>query len=230
MRQIDTPQEAERYMRDVLMMDAHEYGFQIFSRAYDLEEDKMSSKAMVLADYAGFCLLVDKDGEPDSEFMKWARKTEGLQVEGGSMTLSILTWMSICTSDLGGIFMPKKDHDGKDPRSFSYAVNKMLSNMGLEEGLSRIRKRVIFCDGEQISIQASADHFSRKNSDGKWTSVELGFPTFVDPRLTQYASYSNDPLNSVYVNVDVNLVAEIIKEHGGILQGEVPDMQISTSW
>ena len=51
----------------------------------------------------------------------------------------------------------------------------------------------------------------------EYTEVELGFPNIADEKLLDYATDPDDPLNSIYAYVPVELVEKILTKHGGIV-------------
>lgn len=77
-------------------------------------------------------------------------------------------------------------------------------------------------DGFEISVQASCTHYCspKYNNAGYYDSVELGFPSIEEPLITQYAKDENDPTNTVYGYVPIELVDEVIRKHGGIISTE----------
>ena len=84
--------------------------------------------------------------------------------------------------------------------------------------MGKIRPRVFCLDGESVSIQAG-EHFycsPRITQPTGYISVELGFPSFVDKRLLEYVETPENLLESVYGWTPVELVDEILSEHGGI--------------
>ena len=97
-----------------------------------------------------------------------------------------------------------------------------------------IRKPVVFANGETISIQGSAFHYSvpRKTGEGPFSRVEVGNSTMKLPsRWNVYAEegghFDNVSLQ-VYAWVPVVLVHELIKSNGGIVSGECPPLQLDT--
>lgn len=67
-----------------------------------------------------------------------------------------------------------------------------------------------------MSVQASRTHYCSPRSDvGPWQSVEIGFPSRIEPLLWQYAESPGEWTNTVYGYVPVELVAAVIEVHGG---------------
>ena len=78
-------------------------------------------------------------------------------------------------------------------------------------------------DGFNVSIQASERHYcTPRKSCADYTAVELGFPSVADELLTPYAEDSSKPTDTVYGWVPVDVVAQLIIKHGGLVSGELP--------
>ena len=78
--------------------------------------------------------------------------------------------------------------------------------------------RIICEDGTTISVQASALHYAHPRTNrGPYTAVEVGFPS-VKPPLTwkQYAEDWENPTDTVYAYIPLELVSFYIASHGGI--------------
>lgn len=79
------------------------------------------------------------------------------------------------------------------------------------------RPRVQCADGYSVSVQAGFCLYSSPRADADhYTKVELGYPSHVDDELLLYAENPNDPTNTVYGYVPVELVDRVIQKHGGI--------------
>ena len=75
---------------------------------------------------------------------------------------------------------------------------------------------IVCADGFTMSVQASRTHYCSPRSDvGPWQSVEIGFPSRIEPLLWQYAESPGEWTNTVYGYVPVELVAAVIEVHGG---------------
>ena len=87
----------------------------------------------------------------------------------------------------------------------------------------QICKRIVFVNGESVSIQAGALHYSspRENSVSgsysDYSEFELGFPS-VKPtdEIMQYAEDQENPTNTIYAYVPVQLIVDWINENGGL--------------
>lgn len=79
--------------------------------------------------------------------------------------------------------------------------------------------RAIRCAaGLELSVQASKTHYcSPQNSFGPWTAVEVGFPNQPIEELLEYAENPDDPTDTVYGWVPVEVVEAVINKHGGLV-------------
>ena len=84
--------------------------------------------------------------------------------------------------------------------------------------------RVVCADGFKMSVQASAYNYCqpRERDAVRYETVEIGFPTAKEPMLMPYAETPEDPTDTVYAYVPVELVTNVIVKHGGMVSGEVP--------
>jgi len=84
--------------------------------------------------------------------------------------------------------------------------------------------RVVCADGFTMSVQASVYNYCHPQESGapKYDLVEVGFPTTMEPMLMPYAETPENPTNTVYAYVPVELVTNVIVKHGGMVSGEVP--------
>lgn len=76
-----------------------------------------------------------------------------------------------------------------------------------------------------VSVQASPLHYSVMG-DGGWESLELGFPSIVPPpQIMEFAEDEENPLNTVYSYVPIDVVRNWINELGGdlLVKSEVED-------
>ena len=110
-------------------------------------------------------------------------------------------------------------------------VNEFLRHglpMGGKRSLLPIREHVLCADGFVMSVQALR-HFDgdyvhyAKMKDGKWESVEVYNPRFLSGdyyiplQLYPYSDIDDPFASAVFSYVPVSVVAEIIREHGGML-------------
>lgn len=77
--------------------------------------------------------------------------------------------------------------------------------------------RVILSNGKSLSVQASEHHYCapRRVCD-YYYEVEVGFPDEVIKTLLEYAEDADNPKDTVYPYVPIELVDEYITSCGGI--------------
>ena len=85
-------------------------------------------------------------------------------------------------------------------------------------------ERVVCADGFSMSVQASAYNYCQPQEPAadRYETVEIGFPTAKEPMLMPYAETPENPTDTVYAYVPVELVTNVIVKHGGMVSGEVP--------
>lgn len=72
-------------------------------------------------------------------------------------------------------------------------------------------------DGFRISIQAGEFSYCEPRvHTGPWTKVECGYPSDTEEDLLPWAEALDEPLNTVYAWVPVDVVASVLEKHGGI--------------
>ena len=84
--------------------------------------------------------------------------------------------------------------------------------------------RVVCADGFTMSVQASAYYYCQpevRDAD-RYETVEVGFPTAKEPMLMPYAETPENPTDTVYAYVPVEVVTNVIVKHGGMVSGEAP--------
>lgn len=78
--------------------------------------------------------------------------------------------------------------------------------------------KVVCVDGYSMSVQASAHHYCFPRQDvGPWETVEVGFPSRIEPLLFEYAEEPGAWTDTVYSYVPIELVAAVIELHGGFV-------------
>ena len=84
--------------------------------------------------------------------------------------------------------------------------------------------KMIACkDGFKVSVQASEKNYcTPRNDTGPYESVELGFPSTVEPIIMPYCDDSSNPTETVYGWVPIAIVQAMIISHGGVASGELP--------
>jgi hypothetical protein len=77
--------------------------------------------------------------------------------------------------------------------------------------------RIECADGLTLSVQASAFHYCTPRETGAhpYQSVEVGFPSERIEALMPYAEDAEAPTETVYGYVPVEVVNQIVTEHGG---------------
>ncbi len=79
-----------------------------------------------------------------------------------------------------------------------------------------LNERTVCPDGFSVSIQANQFAYCLPRRDkGPYTHVELGYPTHNPPDyLMEYCEDDENPTNTVYGYVPIELVERWLKEHG----------------
>jgi hypothetical protein len=81
-----------------------------------------------------------------------------------------------------------------------------------------LAKRIECADGFSISVQASHGAYcSPRRNIGPWYQVECGYPSDVPAEIMSYAEQPENPTETVYGYVPIELVEELIAAHGGII-------------
>jgi hypothetical protein len=76
--------------------------------------------------------------------------------------------------------------------------------------------RVVCADGFTMSVQA--DEFTYcdpRDSVGPWSKVEIGFPSERVEKFMEWAENDDKPTKTVYGWVPLDVVAEVVEDHGG---------------
>ena len=83
---------------------------------------------------------------------------------------------------------------------------------------------VVCADGFSMSVQAHDGAYCepRRDAQRKYTLVEVGFPSAEEELIMPWAEDRNQPTETVYGYVPVDVVTNVIVKHGGIVEGEVP--------
>tara|TARA_Y100001963_G_C6476480_1_gene306938 strand:- start:96 stop:410 length:315 start_codon:yes stop_codon:yes gene_type:complete len=90
--------------------------------------------------------------------------------------------------------------------------------------MKKLHKRVFCCDGFSMSVQANAGAYCspRVSNHPNYVSVEVGFPSHVEPLLMPFCEDTGDPTETVYAYVPSTTIYLIIAKHGGMKHGELP--------
>ena len=88
----------------------------------------------------------------------------------------------------------------------------------------RLNKSVVCADGFRMSVQAHQGGYCTPRMDKaeRYTAVEVGYPSKVEPLLMPYCEDPDDPTETVYGYVPSQIVTTVIAKHGGMVEGEVP--------
>jgi len=88
------------------------------------------------------------------------------------------------------------------------------------------RNEAVVCrDGFRMSVQAHDGAYCHPRCDGalKYTQVEIGYPSHREEIIMPWAENPDEPTQTVYGYVPVEIVTTVIAKHGGILRGHVPN-------
>ena len=87
--------------------------------------------------------------------------------------------------------------------------------------------RPITCvSGLTFSAQASVAHYCLpRNGTGPWEEVEVGFPSERVEEFMAYADNPDNPTDTVYGWVPVEVVEAVVNNHGGIVEQCLSDSQ-----
>jgi hypothetical protein len=87
------------------------------------------------------------------------------------------------------------------------------------------RNKVVVCaDGFRMSVQAHDGAYCspRVNDAEKYQQVEIGFPSQREELIMPWCESPDEPTNTVYGYVPVDVVTNVIVKHGGMVEGDVP--------
>jgi len=88
-----------------------------------------------------------------------------------------------------------------------------------------LNKRVVCADGFFMSVQGHHGAYCDPRTDDaeKYTEVEIGYPSHREEIIIPWAERPDEPTETVYAYVPVEVVNTVIAKHGGILRGQVPN-------
>ena len=102
--------------------------------------------------------------------------------------------------------------------------NEQMATLMPEDYYKGVNTHVTCADGTTLSVQASKYHYcTPRNNLGPYTHVEVGFPTAVVPET--WEPY-NDGDTGIYPWIPVRLVLDYIHEHGGMVSGALPWVEV----
>jgi hypothetical protein len=82
-----------------------------------------------------------------------------------------------------------------------------------------VAPRIKCADGFSISVQATHGAYCRPRTNlGPWYEVECGYPSDTPTLIMMYAEDPERPTGTVYGYVPIELVEELIAEHGGMME------------
>ena len=100
-----------------------------------------------------------------------------------------------------------------------FDVNQFLEQYKYNRRGLLLRPVILCGDGLEISIQASSLHYCTPREDvGPYSTVEVGFPSKRIAELMPYAEDPDDPTNTVYGNVPIEIVEHVVNQHGGFVR------------
>ena len=87
----------------------------------------------------------------------------------------------------------------------------------------KLNKQIVCKDGFKMSVQANEGAHCSPRVDGaeKYTAVEVGYPSMLEPLLLKWCDGPN-PLDTVYGWVPAARISLVCAKHGGIVSGELP--------
>jgi hypothetical protein len=103
-------------------------------------------------------------------------------------------------------------------------VNSYLLSHRKDDGFW-LAPRIACADGFSLSVQVhSGAYCSPRDGIGPdWISAEIGFPSEKPtPEVMAYAESPDEPTETVYGYVPIELIDALIDAHGGFAKGEQP--------
>ena len=99
------------------------------------------------------------------------------------------------------------------------SVNEFFAATGSD------RNRMVVCaDGFSMSVQANRTAYCtpRISDAQKYTHVEIGFPSEEEDLIMHWCDEPQNPTETVYGYVPVQVVTNVLAKHGGIVEGQIP--------
>lgn len=79
------------------------------------------------------------------------------------------------------------------------------------------RPQIVCADGFKMSVQGSLGHYCNpRKTSTYYDSMEIGYPSAIEPELLDYAEDSDRPTDTVYGYVPIAIIRTVILKHGGI--------------
>jgi len=89
-----------------------------------------------------------------------------------------------------------------------------------KDARSGFTPRVVCKDGYNVSIQSGPFSYCTPRTLSKnaanYTHFELGYPSVSDELLDEYAENSSDYTDTVYSQVPIEVILELVDKHGGV--------------
>lgn len=98
-------------------------------------------------------------------------------------------------------------------------VKEYLESTYKEDDKYALRKRIYCNDGFNISVQGGnvGNYCDPREHCNYYFKVECGFPSAEEELLMPYAENKEEPTETVYGYVPIEVIEEVIKKHGGIV-------------
>ena len=97
-------------------------------------------------------------------------------------------------------------------------INKYFDENRKPDGMMWRCPKIKCADGFTLSVQASNFHYCTPREDsGPYLEVEIGFPSAKEDLIMEYAEDENDPTDTVYGWVPIDIVEQVIENHGGMV-------------
>lgn len=89
---------------------------------------------------------------------------------------------------------------------------------GRNLGTNELARRIVCVDGFSVSVQANEFAYcSPRDNRGPYYQVELGYQSDIPTdQIMEYCEDPKRPTDTIYGYVPVELVEEMIKQHGGM--------------
>lgn len=79
------------------------------------------------------------------------------------------------------------------------------------------RPHIVCNDGFSMSIQGGLAVYSDPRIDTDWyKEMEIGFPSEKESLIMEYAESPENPTDTVYGYVPIEIIEQVIEKHGGI--------------
>lgn len=104
-------------------------------------------------------------------------------------------------------------------QSIEVKLQNMLSNARMIGSYKEPIPSIRCANGLVLSVQASSFHYCYPRSNrGPYSTVEVGFPSEAIETLMAYAENPEEPTDTVYSQVPIKTVCQVILDNGGFAQ------------